>query len=366
MKQVQAKQLKYDTMLVTGGAGFIGSNMAISFKRKYPSLRIFALDNLKRRGSELNIGRLRENGIEFIHGDIRNPEDLRLNTKIDVLFECSAEPSVLAGYGGSPEYSINTNLVGTINCLELARSNNSDMIFFSTSRVYSYDALNSIKVAETEMRHRWSKAQERDIQGWSENGIDVGFTLNGPKSMYGATKLCSEIILQEYISMYGIKGIINRCGVIGGQWQFGKIDQGVFTLWMLAHYFKKELKYIGFGGKGKQVRDLLHVDDLVDLVDLQLASIDKANGKVYNVGGGVFANLSLCETTDLCREITGNEIKMGSEAANRSADVIIYISDNSRVSKDFFWKPTRTTKKVLEDIYYWIKKNEKDILRTLS
>ena len=190
---------------------------------------------------------LKDNNVEFIHGDIRNPEDLEFKCKIDILLECSAEPSVLAGYGESPAYLINTNLVGTINCLELARKNNSDVIFLSTSRVYPYDAVNSIKTIETDTRFEWAEKQGRDIQGWSNDGIGVDFLLIGPKSMYGATKLCSEIILQEYIAMYGIRGIINRCGVIAGPWQFGKVDQGVFTLWMLSHYFKRPLKYIGFG-----------------------------------------------------------------------------------------------------------------------
>src|SRR3990170_4676970 len=230
------------TVLVTGGAGFVGSNLAISFKQKYSSYTVIALDNLKRRGSELNLNRLRENGVKFIHGDIRSPEDLSLGQKIDLILECSAEPSVLAGYDEDPTYVVNTNLVGTVNCLELARKNSSDVIFLSTSRVYPYNSLNSIRAVEKETRWEWSA--NGNIPGWSPRGIDVGFTLEGPKSLYGASKLCSEIILQEYISMYGIRGVINRCGVIAGLWQFGKVDQGVFSLWMLRHYFGKSLTYI--------------------------------------------------------------------------------------------------------------------------
>lgn len=365
MKQGINNGFKYNTLLVTGGAGFIGSNLAISFKKKHPSLKVIALDNLKRRGSELNIRRLKENGIEFAHGDIRNPEDLEFKSKIDLLLECSAEPSVLAGYGESPVYLINTNLAGTINCLELARKNKSDVIFLSTSRVYPYDIINSIKTIENETRLEWSKKQESNISGWSIEGIDVNFTLDGPKSMYGATKLCSEFILHEYIAMYGIRGIVNRCGVIAGPWQFGKVDQGVFTLWMIAHYFKRPLKYIGFGGKGKQVRDFLHVDDLFDLIERQASCLDKANGMTYNAGGGRGVSLSLLETTRLCEEITGNKIPFDSVLDNRPADIAIYISDNRKVSEDFSWKPKRTTKKVLEDIYLWIKGNEEDVARSL-
>ncbi|MFN3531089.1 MAG: NAD-dependent epimerase/dehydratase family protein [Candidatus Brocadia sp.] len=352
------KQLRYGTILITGGAGFVGSNLAVSFKRKYPSIRVIAFDNLRRRGSELNIGRLKQHKIDFIHGDIRNPEDLEFSSKIDLLLECSAEPSVMAGYSESPAYLINTNLVGTINCLELVRKNGTDVVFLSSSRVYPYDVINSIKIVEKETRFEWCEEQERSFPGWSRNGINVDFILDGPKSMYGATKLCSEIILQEYIKMYGIKGVIIRCGVIAGPWQFGKVDQGVFTLWMLAHYFRKPLKYIGFGGKGKQVRDILHIDDLFDALELLISSIEDVNCRIYNLGGGRAVNLSLLETTKLCEEITGNKIEILSEPETRPADLAIYITDNQKISDAINWKPKRDARKILEDVYLWIKNNE--------
>jgi len=140
--------MKYQKVLITGGAGFIGASLAISLRKKYPHIAVIALDNLKRRGSELNLCRLREWGVSFIHGDIRNQEDLFLNSKIDLIIECSAEPSVLAGYGDNPFYIINTNLLGTINCLESARKNKADIVFLSTSRVYPYDAINALKTVE--------------------------------------------------------------------------------------------------------------------------------------------------------------------------------------------------------------------------
>ena len=359
------KQFRYETMLITGGAGFVGSNLAVSFKEKYPALRVIAFDNLKRRGSELNIQRLKQSKVDFVHGDVRNPEDLAFDTKINLLLECAAEPSVLAGYGSSPQYLINTNLVGTVNCLELARKNKSDIIFLSTSRVYPYAAINDIQTTEMETRFEWNKEQTRCIPGWSKNGIDVDFTLNGPKSMYGATKLCSEIILLEYLKIYGVRGVINRCGVIAGPWQFGKVDQGIFTLWMMAHYFNKPLKYIGFGGKGKQVRDLLHIDDLFDLLELQIASMDNITSEIYNVGGGAAVSLSLLETTKLCEDITGNKIEIKSELNTRPADLVIYTTDNQKICSTIPWKPKRNTRTILEDIYSWIKNNENTLKYTL-
>ena len=347
--------MKYSSLLITGAAGFIGSNLAVNFKRKYPKLKVYALDNLKRRGSELNLPRLKENKVNFVHADIRNPEDLALNFDVDLVIECSAEPSVMAGFD-NPPYIIHTNLTGTVNCLELCRKRKADIIFLSTSRVYPYKAINKIKTIETDTRFEWSADQ--DIPGWSVKGINEDFTIQGPKTLYGATKLSSELLLQEYIANYGIKGVINRCGVIGGQWQFGKIDQGVFTYWMLAHYFKKPLKYIGFGGKGKQVRDLLHVDDLFTLIDIEASGLSRINGNIYNVGGGKEASLSLYEATKLCQEITGNKIKIGSESSTRLGDISIYLSDNSKVSGELKWKPKRKAKSVLSDIFTWIRDNE--------
>ncbi|MCX5699918.1 MAG: NAD-dependent epimerase/dehydratase family protein [Candidatus Omnitrophica bacterium] len=347
--------MKYKSLLVTGGAGFIGSNLAVGFKQKYPKLKVCALDNLVRGGSELNLPRLKENDIKFIRADVRNPKDLVLDFDLDLMIECSAEPSVMAGLD-NPLYIINTNLVGTVNCLELCRRQKADIIFLSTSRVYPYQAINKIKRIEADTRFKWLPAGR--IFGWSQAGINEDFTIGGPKTLYGATKLSSELLLEEYVANYGIKGVINRCGVIAGPWQFGKVDQGVFTYWMLAHYFKRPLKYIGFGGKGKQVRDLLHVDDLFKLIDLEVSQLSKVNGRIYNVGGGRQVSLSLSEATKLCQQITGNKIKIGSDLNTRPGDISIYLSDNRKVAEELGWRPQKTVKAILSDIYSWISKNK--------
>src|ERR1700694_334857 len=165
---------RYRSVLVTGGAGFVGSNLALWLKRHDPDAHITAADNLRRRGSEVNLPRLRAAGIEFLHCDIRNREDLPLDGRndkrpIDLLIDCSAEPSVLAGYGESPDYVINTNLVGTINCLELVRRSGADLIFLSTSRVYPMGALNGIATEEAESRIVLKP--EQTLAGVSTQGI---------------------------------------------------------------------------------------------------------------------------------------------------------------------------------------------------
>ena len=121
-------------LLITGGAGFIGSNLALMFANR-PGWRVITFDNLRRRGSELALARLQGRGIAFIHGDVRNSEDLEQLPAVDLLVECSAEPSVHAGYEGDVRYLVNTNLLGTFNCLEYARRHGTAVVFLSTSRV---------------------------------------------------------------------------------------------------------------------------------------------------------------------------------------------------------------------------------------
>ncbi|HET9110732.1 MAG TPA: NAD-dependent epimerase/dehydratase family protein [Ktedonobacterales bacterium] len=351
---------QYHNVLVTGGAGFVGSNLALWLKRQFPDASVIAMDNLKRRGSEATLPRLRQGGVEFQHGDVRNAEDLRLDQRrIDLIMECSAEPSVLAGYGEAPDYLLNTNLIGTINCMDLARRTGADVIFLSTSRVYPIATLNALKLHEEPTRFALDAAQ--NIPGASERGISERFPLEGARSMYGATKLCSELLIQEYSAMYGVRAIINRCGVLTGPWQMGKVDQGVFTLWVAMHYFERELSYIGWGGGGKQVRDLLHIDDLADLLALQLARFDELHGQTYNVGGGVASSLSLLETTLLCQQITGKTIPVHAVDSNRPADLALYITDSSRISAATGWRPKRTPEQTLRSIYEWIVAEEASV-----
>ena len=350
------------TIVVTGGAGFVGSNLAIRFKKESLRGRIVALDNLKRRGSELNIARLRASGIEFIHGDIRNKEDLEGIGAFDLMIECSAEPSVLAGLNESPEYLINTNLIGTINCLETVRKNKADIIFLSTSRVYPIKSINGLEYMEFETR--FDLVPEQKAEGVSDKGFSEEFPLKGTRSLYGATKLASELILQEYIESYEIRGIINRCGVLTGPWQMGKVDQGVVVLWVAKHIYNKKLSYIGYGGKGKQVRDILHIDDLYELLSIQIRNISNLNGQIYNVGGGKDISISLCELTSYCEEFTGNKMGINSIVENRAADIPYYISDNTKVKDATGWKPKICVRETLQEIVDWINQ-DKETLKTI-
>jgi CDP-paratose 2-epimerase len=339
-------------VLITGGAGFVGSTLGLEFTQRHPDWQITALDNLRRRGSELNLPRLNHAGIRFIHGDIRNTEDLDpVALQPDLILECSAEPSVLAGYA-SPGYVLQTNLLGTINCLELARQTQADFIFLSTSRVYPIAHLKSLKFTETETRFQLLSQQY--LPGASSEGISEEFPLDGARSLYGSTKLASELLVTEYATAYELRTLINRCGVLTGPWQMGRVDQGVFALWMASHYFQKPLKYIGYGGTGRQVRDFLHILDLLDLLELQIQSLEKLKGQTYNVGGGSSNTLSLYETTQLCQEITGNRIPITPASETRPGDIPIFITNSRKVITATGWKPQRDARTTLTEIYEWI------------
>ncbi|MDZ4786080.1 MAG: NAD-dependent epimerase/dehydratase family protein [bacterium] len=344
------------TILVTGGAGFVGSNLAIHFKNDILNCRVIALDNLKRRGSELSLNRLKKAGIEFVHGDVRVKEDLLAVGKVDIILDCSAEPSVLAGVSGSPDYVIQTNLVGTLNALELARIHGSSFIFLSTSRVYPIVQINDLTFEETETRFELSKNQK--TQGASERGISEDFSLQGARSIYGASKLASELFIKEYVESYGIKAVINRCGVLTGPWQMGKVDQGVIVLWIARHIYGGELSYIGYGGQGKQVRDIMHVDDLCNLVSYQLKNMDLVNSQIFNVGGGRQVSISLCELTELSQRITGKKISIKSIKEDRPNDLRIYLTDCSKVSALSNWRPNISPGQIVEDISKWIIDNK--------
>lgn len=350
-------------VLITGGAGFVGSNLALKLKGDYPGIQITCMDNLKRRGSELAIPRLKSAGIEFIHGDIRNREDFTTE-HVDLILECSAEPSVLAGINSSPDYLMNTNLIGTINCLEFARSQNAKFLFLSTSRVYPISYINNLLFEETPTRFAISDGQ--NVEGASAHGIAESFPLDQPRSLYGVTKYASELIIQEYIDTYGLKAIIDRCGVITGPWQMGKVDQGVFVLWVAKHYFKKSLSYIGYGGEGKQVRDFIHIDDLYSAIKIQLNNFNDYTDEVYNIGGGLENSVSLQELTKLCEKITGNKISIESIKEDRAADLRFFITDSSKFleKSGLTWQKDSYT--TVQEIYDWIKANEAQLEPILS
>ena len=340
-------------ILITGGAGFVGSNLALAARANFPDARVVCMDNLYRRGSELNLPRLQEAGVKFYRGDVRDANSFPAGP-FDFLVECSAEPSVLAGQDGSPDYLFQTNLVGAYQCLEKARQWKSRFILLSTSRVYPIARLEAHPWREETTRFAW---ENHGTPGITSSGVAEIVDMSGARSLYGCTKLSAEQLIEEYRATYGLRAVVNRCGVIAGPWQFGKVDQGVASLWVLSHHFERPLSYIGYGGTGKQVRDFLHVNDLCDLLLEQIHDFDQWEGWLGNVAGGLAKSASLCELTTLCREITGKKIPIATIQVNRPNDLRIFIADCARLFQRTTWRPQRDVRCIVQDTHAWVLEN---------
>ena len=191
--------------------------------------------------------------------------------KIDLVLDCCAEPAIEVSKK-DPDRVINTNLIGTFNILKKCINDKAKIIFLSSSRVYSIPDLRRIIKSSNIKKPLKIK-----------NKIDENFSTKGVRSLYGLTKLGSEELIKEINYISNIKYIINRLGVISGPWQFGKQDQGFVSMWVGKHFFKKKLSYIGFGGYGNQVRDIIHINDVCDIILKEIKSINRINNQVFNM-----------------------------------------------------------------------------------
>lgn len=356
--------MEFRKILITGGAGFVGANLALLLKQAFPDIAVTAFDNLKRRGSELNLARLKTHGVGFLHGDIRCREDVDDWPAFDLLVDCSAEPSVQAGLQGSPLPLVQNNLTGTVHCMEAARRHGAAFLFLSTSRVYPIGLLNALAHEEAATRFEWTGKD--GVPGFSAEGVAEEFPLRGPRSLYGATKLAGELLLAEFAYSYRMPVLVNRCGILTGPWQMGKVDQGVVTLWVARHALGVPLRYTGFGGSGKQVRDMLHVDDLFELLVAQMGDLGRWDGRIYNVGGGRAISASLAELTEVCRRVTGRSVPIGADATTSPVDLRIYLSDTRRATADFGWRPRRNVETIVGDIFQWVQANEESLRTVLG
>ncbi len=351
-------------ILITGGCGFVGSNLAVLFKQYYTHSEVYCLDNLSRRGSELNLQKVIAAGGQFVHGDVRVKTDFDRIPSVDIVIDAAAEPSVLAGKVlGELENLIDTNLNGTINTLYFAKKHHAAIIFLSTSRVYPYDTLGKANLITSDKRFNLSNYQV--LKGLSDQGISENYPLEGLRSIYGATKLASEYFIQEFAYNFDLPAVINRCSVLSGPYQMGKIDQGVIVHWMVKHLWKGRLGYIGYGGLGQQARDILHISDLFRLVHWQITNLEIQKGQIFNVGGGLENTISLAELTDLCVQITGNIIELEMSVENRPGDLPIYITDNSKINKFSAWKPEIRVSCLLQEVHDWLIADETSLKKIL-
>lgn len=318
-------------ILVTGGCGFIGSNICLFLNNK--NIKVSSLDNLSRKGSLENKSILKKNNIINYKIDIRDKKKIIALKKFDFIIHCAAEPSVGASLKNLQDvFSI--NLSGTLNILEKCIKDNSGIIFISSSRVYNINKLFQKKTTLLES------------------------DTSSPKSFYGFTKLASEEMIQELSYIYKFRYIINRFGVVSGPFQFGKTNQGYVSLWVWKHINKIPITYFGYNGSGSQVRDVLHINDLCELIFIQIYKFKSIYNKTFLCGGGSDNNISLKKLTTLCEKITKNKCQKKVIKNRSSYDVPYFVASNQVVKKYYpNWKIKKSIKNIVEDLYFWQKKN---------
>ena len=332
-------------ILVTGGCGFVGANICIYLKKL--GFNIYSMDNLSRNGSEHNLKLLIKRKIKNYKIDVSNYNKILKLPKFDLIIDCCAEASVEVSKN-EIDRVINTNLIGTYNILKKSKIDKSKIIFLSSSRVNSISSINNI------IKKKILKKKVPLVKKINEN-----FDTLGPKSIYGFTKLASEMLIQEFSYAFNIKFIINRCGVISGPLQFGKQDQGFISHWVLHHLFKKNLRYIGYGGYGQQIRDVLHIEDLAQLISLQINKIEKINNQVFCVGGSSTSYTSLKNLTSICEKLTKNKIKIAMKKKTSIYDIPCFITDNKKITHTYNWTPKKNIMHVVRDTYEWMLSNKK-------
>lgn len=336
-------------ILIVGGCGFVGANLAVRFNADGHEVK--CVDNMSREGTELNAGRLFANGIKYSRLGVKefNESGGFQFWAPDVILNCAAQSRSMLGIS-EPAADFYGNVESTFYCLELARTYSAALIHWSTNKVYSAEQINRKNATEGETRFEVNET-------FSVEPMD-----DGRHTVYGATKVASEALIDEWSRLYGIPCIRNRFSCLAGPHQYGCADQGWVAMWMINHFLDKPLTYFGFNGK--QVRDVLHIDDLYELVKLQADYLDNASepvNEVHNVGGGIEHTLSLRECTELCQRITGNRPTVGYNPEPRWADQRVYVSDIAVVSEMYDWSPTRTPVETLTDIYQWIVENESTV-----
>jgi CDP-paratose 2-epimerase len=330
-------------ILITGGAGFIGTNLARHCLQSDESVHIF--DNLSRPGVEQNLSELQHRypgRVCFTHADVNDAEELRKAvSNAKAIYHFASQVAVTTSLE-NPLRDFQSNLVGTLNVLEAIRQCRSDvpLLFTSTNKVYGKLAGIALRKTAT----RW-EPEQRTLAG---RGVSEQQPL-AFLSPYGCSKGAADQYVLDYARSYGIKATVFRMSCIYGRYQLGSEDQG----WV-AHFIRQAMKGepITIYGDGKQVRDLLFVDDLIRAMQLSLDNIEIAAGEPFNLGGGPANSTSLLELLDEIGKLVGNriEIEWGPE---RLGDQKWYVADTAKVRQMLGWTPAVSIREGMRILYDW-------------
>jgi CDP-paratose 2-epimerase len=346
------RMLRPMRILISGVCGFVGSTIARAFAESGAGHELSGFDNFIRPGSESNRRELQRLGVKLYHGDLRASSDLDALPAADWVIDAAANPSVLAGTDGqsSSRQLVEHNLGGTVNLLEYAKRHRAGFILLSTSRVYSIPGLAALPLLESGPAFRLDERAASGTPGVSAAGIAETFSTQAPVSLYGATKLASEALALEYGETFNLPVFINRCGVLAGAGQFGRADQGIFAYWLNSWLRQRPLKYLGFGGTGRQVRDCLHPRDLVPVLQQQFsAPALTAADRIANFSGGAASATSLRELSDWCGARWGAR-SVAVDPALRRFDLPWIVLDAAKAARLWNWRPATTRDAVLNEI----------------
>jgi CDP-paratose 2-epimerase len=334
-------------ILITGGAGFIGSNTVDHLLNQ--GHEVFVIDNLSRSGSEKNLAWLRDRhgDFPFVQQDIRDYDGLEQAFKtyqpFDALFHFAAQVAVTSSVE-NPRMDFETNAQGTLNVLEAVRQLGLDPVLLYTSTNKVYGALSSIPIVEEERRYRYA-----DLEKGVSEQIPLDFY-----SPYGCSKGAADQYVRDYYRIYGLRTVVFRNSCIYGPHQFGIEDQGWLAWLMIAAVLGRPITIYG---NGKQVRDVLFIDDLVEAMIQAVEKAEVTQGEVYNVGGGMKNSLSVWrEFGPLLSDLLGRTIEV-SFGDWRPGDQKVYVSDISKAQHDFDWEPRVGVREGVERLLGWVREN---------
>jgi CDP-paratose 2-epimerase len=338
-------------VLVTGGAGFIGSNVVDYILSNNPEVQIMVYDNLSRRGVEKNIERLNElyrksGRLKIVKGDIRDFEKLRKTAKdVSEIYHTAAQVAVTTSLQ-DPRTDFEINALGTLNVLELARRLETDPIVLYTSSNKVYGNLLGAKLEEYLTRYDFAEPYK--------SGISENQPLD-PCTPYGCSKAVGDAYTLDYAKTYGLKTIVFRMSCVYGTYQYGNEDQG----WV-AHFVISTIldKFITVYGDGKQVRDILYISDLINAFQQAIKNVNKTRGQAYNIGGGPNNTISLLELIQFLEGIAGKKVNYNF-APWRPADQKVYYTNITKAKADFGWKPSINKEEGIRRLYAWVSENQK-------
>ena len=331
-------------VLITGGAGFIGCNAAKVFLDK--GYQVIILDNLSRRGADINLSWLREQGeFEFVKGDIRNfnklKEIFKIHRDIDVILHLAAQVAVTTSVS-NPREDFEINALGTFNVCEAVRQFKPDAILLYASTNKVYGAMENAKVIENNGRYEYADLPDGVSE---EHPLDF-------HSPYGCSKGAADQYVLDYSRIYGLKTVSIRQSCIYGYHQFGIEDQGWVAWFTICAVLGKKIMIYG---DGKQVRDVLFIDDLIDSYLKAIDHIDNVSGQSYNIGGGPGNTLSLLELISLLEEFSKKNIYYAFDNW-RPGDQKVFICNIRKAEKDLMWTPKTSVRDGVKKLYDWSSK----------